>query len=195
MSSAARKRACRAACRGNYAKLRKDGGGFCVHCFEPSPVEEMDWLDDRDDTSIGDFTAECPHCIRDLESSCPFDVVLPFSALPRNPIERRVLLRWCHNDRFRLESSAFQSVYLGRRLSIAFTEPRILELSIDPEKAWRARRELQRAGRYVLFAKRLERAYFEAMDRRYAPGSVGETEAMLSFRAAAAAPPAAGAAA
>ena len=48
------------------------------------------------------------------------------------------------------------------------------------------RRELQRAGRYVLCAKRLERAYFEANERRYAPGSVGETEAMLSFRAAAA---------
>jgi hypothetical protein len=172
MSSAARKQACKAACMGNYAKLREDGGGFCVHCFEASPVEDFLLLDDRDDTSIGDFTAACQPCMRVY-------VVLPFSALPRNPIERRVLLRWCHNDRFRLESSAFQSVFPGR-----------FELRgrsrHSPETAWRARRELQRAGRYVLFAKRLERAYFEAMDRRYAPGSVGEAEAMLSFRAAAA---------
>ena len=99
--------------------------------------------------------------------------MLPFSALPRDPIERRVLVRWCHNDRF---FSLVDDVRVSG-------------------KTWRARRELQRAGRYVLFAKRLERAYFEANERRYAPGSVGETEAMLSFRAAAAPPAAAGAAA
>ena len=159
MSTAARKQACRAAITRNYAKLREDGGGFCVCCCEPSPVEEMEKMNERDDC-----TTICP---------CGIDAVLPFSALPRNPIERLVLVRWCHNDSF---------------------FPTIDQVRVS-YSTWTARRELQRAGRYVLFAKRLERAYFEAMDRRYAPGSVGETEAMLSFRAAAAAPPAAGAAA
>ena len=46
MSTAALGRACQAATMGNYAKLREDGGGFCVYCCEPSPVEKMEKMHD-----------------------------------------------------------------------------------------------------------------------------------------------------
>ena len=147
------------------------------------------------------FTAECPHC--------RVDAVLPFRALPRDPVERRVLLRWCHNDRFLAGQTPWMTTHLEERMRDRnFTAEQVnasrtaaaaalsrhgltlatlrkcLKWRMGPgsSRHWCARRELQRAGRYVLFAKRLERAYFEAMDRRYAPGSVGEAEAMLSFR-------------
>ena len=77
MSSAARHQACRAAITRSYAKVREEGGGFCVYCCEPSPVEGMEKMNERDDRTF---------------CACGIDSVLPFSALPRDPIERRVLL-------------------------------------------------------------------------------------------------------
>ena len=55
MSSAARKQACEEAITLNYAKLREDGGGFCVYCCEPSPVEEMEKMGGVGD--LGDSAA------------------------------------------------------------------------------------------------------------------------------------------
>ena len=205
MSSAARKQACRAAISGNIAALEIDRIGICVKCSAPSVLEQMTFIDDQYTQmyAVGEygFTAEGPHC--------RVDAVLPFRALPRDPVERRVLLRWCHNDRFLAGQTPWMTTHLEERMrdrnipaeQVNWAAAELARLAhwgltANPDgiprtrgltgpgssRHWCARRELQRAGRYVLFAKRLERAYFEAMDRRYAPGSVGEAEAMLSFR-------------
>ena len=210
MGSAARHRACHAAITNNLAMLWYDGGGICVHCHETSPFrklteealmdkEDFDWIDDRGTHGGPDAgllpTAVCLHC--------GIDAVLPFRALPRDPIERRVLLRWCHNDRFLTGQTSSTTIHFEERMiERDMTPAEARDLLPDPAPAgpgssrhWRACRELQRAGRYVLFVNRLRRAWIEGNERRYAPGSVGETEAMLSFRAAAAAAAAAGAAA
>ena len=41
MSGAARKQACKAACMGNFAKLREDGGGFCCTPRKNVPVRKI----------------------------------------------------------------------------------------------------------------------------------------------------------
>ena len=123
MSSAARKQACKAAITGNVAMLEIDRIGICVHCsgicvYCPASFDQTRpprcahtisvYIDDRGFSGENGFTARCPHC--------GIDAVLPFRALPRNPIERRVLLRWCYNDRFLMGQTVWVTTHLEERM-------------------------------------------------------------------------------
>jgi hypothetical protein len=162
MSSAARSLACRAQLTDNIHEIYASRQGICVFCHTYLDFKNLRWVPAIPGDTRGSKMCATAYanpnrqqvCHNSAQcTNCGVDAVLPISTLPEDRREHRTLLRWCSRDLF----------------------------STRWRVTWIARRELQRAGRYILFGLRLVRLLAESNALRYTPGGIGEGEAATEF--------------